>query len=210
MRSNAKTARLLAAALGAVVLTAPAQSDISNTNSARDWASDSTVLFAAAPAAGRAVERRRPVRGSYGPDPAIFALVQRAADEAGIPRDVMNYHVKRESGFRPDARNPKSTATGLLQVVKGSHEAIIGRKLTLSEHVSLMRQPAYALRVGAAHMRACADLTKNLYACHYHGHARFGGRIEMAARYFKPDSNGWLDRGSVAMPWAGDRTTGGA
>lgn len=150
----------------------------------------------------------------FKPDPAIVALVDRVASEAGIPVAVMRDHVRRESGFRPGARNPRSTATGLLQVIKSSHEAIIGRRLTLAEHIRLSSDPEYSLRVGAAHMKLCMTLIPGatalrLYDCHYHGHARFGGSIQMAAHFYRPDRNGWLAIGSVAMPWA-SREQGGA
>lgn len=188
-------------------LSVPALPDVTNSNSAREWVVDGPAVFSAARLERNAVDRRRPVRGSYGPDPTILALVDRVASEIGIPTSVMREHVRRESGFRPAARNPRSSATGLLQVVKGSHEAIIGRKLTMAEHVRLSSDPEHSLRVGAAHMRACMGLMPGaspakLYGCHYHGHARFGGRIEMAAAFYRPDRNGWLARGSVAMPWS--------
>lgn len=150
----------------------------------------------------------RPVRGSYAPDPNVYALVSKIADETGISRETMHYIVKRESGYRADARNPKSTATGLLQLIRGSHAAIIGRELSKAEHHRLASNAEYNLRVGAAHIKACKQLMPNASAdaiwrrCHIRGHAAVGGRIEMAAAHYSPDSSGWLARGSVAVPWA--------
>jgi soluble lytic murein transglycosylase-like protein len=155
----------------------------------------------------QATFQKQPVRQWRGPDPSIVAMVDREADRTGLPRTVMHDHVRRESGYVAHARNPKSTAKGLLQVLHGSHEAIVGRRMSRAEHFRLMADPAYALRVGAAHMKACQQLVGNdarrLYACHYHGHGKFGGRIQMAAVHFQPDSSGWLAQGSVALPWAG-------
>lgn len=135
----------------------------------------------------------------------LIEIVDRAADGVGVPREEMRFVVTRESGWRPDAQNSRSTATGLTQVVKGSHEAIIGRRLTLSEHRRLMKDPDHAARVGAAHWRMCRDLvghhvpaSKVWRACFYSGPANVGGRIEMAAAHFRPDSSGWLQRGSIA------------
>lgn len=141
-------------------------------------------------------------------DPAVVALVDTVADQAGLSRAVMHDHVRRESGYRPEARNPKSTAKGLLQVLHGSHEAIVQRRMSRAEHFRLMADPGYALRVGAAHMKACADLMPGASAhalwrnCHVRGHGAVGGNIRMAAAHFTPDSGGWLARGSVAAPWA--------
>lgn len=175
--------------------------------SARAFITEQAGFFAPVATAQVASKRRHGVRGSYAPDPTIVALVDRAADQAGLDRAVVRYHVARESSFRPDARNPRSTAKGLLQVIRGSHEAIVGRRMSLEEHLRLMAQPEYAMRVGLAHMKACVALmpgasVKQVYACHYHGHGRFGGRIQMAAAYYRPDAGGWLARGSVAMPWS--------
>lgn len=152
--------------------------------------------------------RRRSVRAPYTPDPAILAMVDKVADENGIPRSIMRFHVQKESGYDPRARNPKSTATGLLQLIKGSHEVIAGRILTREEHFRLAMNPEYNLRLGAAHIRECMShmpgasaqaLWKN---CHVRGHRSVGGDIRVAATYFKPDSQGWLAKGSVAVPWA--------
>ena len=164
------------------------------------------LLDAAAPA--RMFSDDRPVATwtrQRRPNPQIVALVDSVADQSGLPRHVMHDHVRRESGYRPDAKNPQSTAKGLLQVIHGSHEAIVQRRMSRAEHFRLMADPVYALRVGAAHMKACQQLVGNdarrLYSCHYNGHARFGGRIQMAAAHFTPDNAGWLQRGSVA--WLG-------
>lgn len=153
-------------------------------------------------------EVKRPVRARYTPDPTLVKLAMRIADESGIPRNVMHYHIMRESGYNPRARNPKSTATGLLQLIKGSHEIIAGRRLTKQEHFRLAKNPEYNLRLGAAHIKACMQLLPGASAntlwkrCHVAGHAKVGGRIEIAASYFQTDKNGWLSRGTVAMPWS--------
>lgn len=151
---------------------------------------------------------KRPVRARYTPDPSLVNLAMQIADETGIPRDVMNYHIVRESGYNPNARNPKSTATGMLQLIKGSHEVIAGRILTREEHFRLAKDPEYNLRLGAAHIRGCMQLMPGASAnalwkkCHMAGHKNVGGDIRMAASYFKTDQNGWLSRGTIAMPWS--------
>ena len=187
---------LLPMVTAALLVTAPAVSDGGNTLYALIDYNTRQATF-----------QKQPVRQWRGPDPSIVAMVDREADRTGLPRTVMHDHVRRESGYIANARNPKSTAKGLLQVLHGSHEAIVGRRMSRAEHFRLMADPAYALRVGAAHMKACQQLVGNdarrLYACHYHGHGKFGGRIQMAAAHFQPDSSGWLAQGSVALPWAG-------
>lgn len=153
-------------------------------------------------------KRRRAVRARYEPDPAILAMVDKVADESGIPRSIMRFHVQKESGYDPRARNPKSTATGLLQLIKGSHEVIAGRILTKEEHFRLAMNPEYNLRLGAAHIKECMAHMPGASAdtlwrkCHVRGHRSVGGDIRVAATYFKPDSQGWLAKGSVAVPWA--------
>jgi hypothetical protein len=44
-------------------------------------------------------------------------LIQRASQETGIPANILTGLFAQESGFRPDARNPRSTATGIGQVL---------------------------------------------------------------------------------------------
>lgn len=151
--------------------------------------SDPVAVAGATP---RSVPRQRAARrGGATPDRGIVALVDRVADETGVPRGVMHFHVRMESGYRPAARNPASTATGLLQPIRGSHAAIIGRPLTHAEHFALARDPEHNLRVGAAHIRACIDLmpgasAQRLWrACHVAGHGNVGGRIEMAAAHYQ-------------------------
>lgn len=44
-------------------------------------------------------------------------LIQKASQETGIPANILTGLFAQESGFRPDARNPRSTATGIGQVL---------------------------------------------------------------------------------------------
>jgi len=92
---------------------------------------------------------------------AIKQIVMRTAGRYGVPAHVADYHARRESGYRAAARNPKSTAKGVLQVVKGTHEAIIGRRLTLQEHLQLMSDPKHGAAVGMAHIAACFEARPN-------------------------------------------------
>jgi len=83
----------------------------------------------------------------------------RAAAEAAVryrvPVEVVAYHVKRESGGNPHARNPKSTAKGVLQVLHGSHAAIIGKNISRNEHFQMLSDPNHGAAVGVAHIAAC-------------------------------------------------------
>lgn len=180
----------------ALLISAPAISDGGNSLYALIAADANQVTF-----------QKQRVRQWRGADPVIVAMVDRAADRSGLPRYVMHDHVKKESGYRPNARNPKSTAKGLLQVLHGSHEAIVGRRMSRAEHFRLMADPDYALRVGAAHMKACAELMPGASShalwrrCHVAGHGAVGGSIRQAAAHYSADTSGWLQRGTVALPW---------
>ena len=88
---------------------------------------------------------------------AVKQIVLNTASRYGVPAHVADYHARRESGYRAAARNPHSTAKGVLQVVKGTHEAIIGRRLTLNEHLHMMSDPVHGAAVGMAHIAACME-----------------------------------------------------
>lgn len=49
--------------------------------------------------------------------PDLDPLIQKAAQETGIPANLLTGLFAQESSFRPDARNPRSTATGIAQVL---------------------------------------------------------------------------------------------
>jgi len=136
--------------------------------------------------------------------------IAESAWKSGTPGDasLTGLIIQQESGGNARARNPASTATGLGQFIRGTHAAILGRPLTLAEHVSLASVPEHNAALTAAHLRACMDRMPGASpaavwrGCHYYGLANVGSRTEHARAYFRTDNNGWLERGSVAMPWA--------
>ncbi len=87
----------------------------------------------------------------------VKIVVLATARKFGVPAHVADYHALRESGYRAAARNPNSTAKGVLQVVKGTHEAIIRRRLTLTEHLRMMSDAQHGAAVGMAHIAACME-----------------------------------------------------
>jgi hypothetical protein len=64
-----------------------------------------------APAPQQPVQQRAMAPAEYEP------LIQKAAQETGIPPQILTGLLAQESGFRPDARNPRSSATGIAQVL---------------------------------------------------------------------------------------------
>lgn len=190
-----------------VLLAAPAVPE-EDSQSARAFITEQAALLVNEPTSGVYTSRVRPVRGSYAP-PALASLAQRLSKEAGVSYETVAYIVQRESGWDPRARNPKSTATGLLQLIRGSHIAISGQFMTKEEHFRMASDPERNLRVGIAHIKECmvnmpgANADSIWRRCHIRGHAAVGGRIQNAALHYKPktDSSGWLARGSVALPW---------
>jgi hypothetical protein len=123
-------------------------------------------------------------------DPAIRAAVYREADRFGVPRHVVDEHVRRESGWNVYAANPSSTARGLFQLVRGSHAEIIGRPLSYQEHRRMAFDPTHNARLGLAHIRACMDAMPGASAerlwrrCHVQGHAAVGTSIKAARDYY--------------------------
>lgn len=87
----------------------------------------------------------------------VKAVVLATARRFGVPEHVADYHARRESGYRAAARNPKSTAKGVLQVIHGTHEAIVGRRMSLTEHLALMSDARHGAAVGMAHIAACME-----------------------------------------------------
>jgi hypothetical protein len=156
-------------------------------------------------------------------DPTLVSIVDREADRFGVPRDVARFHVARESSWNPSARNPASTAKGLMQPVRGSHAAIIGRALDTRQHLRLAADASHNAAVGMAHIRACMDFMPGASAaalwrrCHVAGHGNVGGSIRRAREHYARvvENRGWLAAGSVALPadmsaWSSFRSGGGA
>jgi hypothetical protein len=121
---------------------------------------------------------------------ANYQIAVRAGNRIGVPESYTRFVVAKESGGNAAARNPASTATGLGQFIRGTHAAIIGRPLTLAEHVSLASVPEHNAALTAAHLRACLDampgaspaaLWRN---CHYYGLANVGGSIDRARSHY--------------------------
>jgi Transglycosylase SLT domain len=124
-------------------------------------------------------------------DANLVATVYASADRFGVPRHIAHYHVDRESGWNVTAKNPASTATGLFQMIRGSHAEIIGKPLTRQEHASLARKPEHNANVGMAHIRACMDAMPGASEhalwkkCHYYGHSNVGTSIKVARAHYQ-------------------------
>lgn len=120
------------------------------------------------------------------PSDQILRLITRQARLVGVPVEIALDHARRESGYRCAARNPRSSATGLFQLIDGSAAAIAGRAVSRAERMDC----ALGARLGLAHIRACMDLMPGASSlalwrrCHVGGHARVGGNIHHAAKYF--------------------------
>lgn len=66
---------------------------------------------AQAPMVQAPVQRQALAPAEYEP------LIKAASDQTGVPAHLLSALYAQESGFRPDARNPKSTAAGIGQVL---------------------------------------------------------------------------------------------
>lgn len=123
-------------------------------------------------------------------DPQIVAMVDKARQDFGVRRDVVDYAVKRESGWDVAAANPASTARGLFQVIRGTHAEIIGRPLTYAEHRALSFNPRHHVNVGMAHLRMCQDAMPGASAhriwkgCHHDGPAAAGTTMKAARAHY--------------------------
>lgn len=137
--------------------------------------------------AAREPNRNRPISQLA---EANFQIAVRAGNRVGVPESYTRFVVAKESGGNAAARNPASTATGLGQFIRGTHAAIIGRPLTLAEHVSLASVPEHNAALTAAHLRACLDAMPGASpavvwkSCHYQGLGNVGGSIDRARAHY--------------------------
>jgi hypothetical protein len=123
-------------------------------------------------------------------DPQVVALVERSARDFGVRKDVVDYTLKRESGWQVAAANPASTARGLFQVIRGTHAEIVGRPLSYAEHRALSFNPKHHVNVGMAHLRMCQDAMPGASAhriwkgCHHDGPAAAGTTMKAARAHY--------------------------
>jgi len=113
-------------------------------------------------------------------------IVARVARDMGVRNEVAVFAVKKESNYNCKARNPSSTATGMLQVVRASAAAIVGRPVSRAE----LQDCEFGTAVGMAHLALCQDLLpgRSPYTiwrdCHYWGPANVGGDIRDAHKFY--------------------------
>ncbi len=121
---------------------------------------------------------------------ANWQLAIRAGERLGIPAHVTSYHVAKESGGNQYARNPKSTATGLAQVVYRTHIAITGEQLSKQEHFRLATDPVRSANIMAAHIAACREQRPDWSPTQLHrlgymaGLANCGSSLNRAAQHY--------------------------
>lgn len=134
----------------------------------------------------------RPARkGRASARPDMIQIVEQEARRFGVPVEIALYHAKRESGFSPAAKNPASTAKGTLQVIRGSHAAIIGRNLSLSEHLALAGDATHGTRAGMAHIAAAYEARPHWTPdqlwrrCHVAGLDNCGTSLSRAAAIYR-------------------------
>lgn len=94
----------------------------------------------------------------------LKAVAREAAERAGVPAEMFVRQIQQESGFRPDAHNAASNATGVAQIVPRWHPDVDPRDPVASLW--------YAARLMAGH------------------YARFGSWRKALAAY---NWSGWLD-----------------
>lgn len=136
----------------------------------------------------------------------MASLVDTEADRFALPRELVHYHIRRESSYDPVARNPRSTAKGLTQIIRGTHGAITRQPLTRGEHFAKASDPTHNLRVGLAHVAAAYRANPGWSAdrlwrrCHVAGLANCGTSLNEAARIYESVTtrSGWIQLGSVA------------
>jgi hypothetical protein len=169
-------------AAAAIILTLPA-------------AADSALDFWRTNAPGHAASRAkepldiRPEKQRRA-DPYVVALVDKAAHDFGVRKELADFTVKRESGWNVAAANRASTARGLFQVIRGTHADIIGRPLSYAEHRALSFDAKHHVNVGMAHLRMCQDAMPGASAariwkqCHHDGPAAAGTRMEAARAHY--------------------------
>lgn len=186
-------------ALAAAAVTARADMGLS------DDTARSMYIHASAPLVGRFVSSSQGMTGvrSY-----AAQLVVREAQRQGIDPSVALRIAKLESGFNHRARNPSTGASGLLQLMPRSAEALEpGSSRYLFD-------PEVNARVGVKHMVRCvqsgARTGDEIARCHVAGWGGWNRRLRRSAERYKHQyvamyrstrvlDSGWLARGPGSL-----------
>ena len=118
------------------------------------------------------------------------ATARHMARQVGVRESLASYVVRRESGGNMAARNPRSSATGAMQVIDGTAAAIAGRQVSKAE-----RKTEIGIALGVAYLKTCqmAMPTAADHAiwrsCFYYGHGAVGGDLAFARQAFAQLNN---------------------
>jgi hypothetical protein len=131
--------------------------------------------------------------------PKLSQMIKKVSKVGGVPQPLIHDHVRRESSYSCTAKNPVSSATGPLQVIKGSNEAITGEYYSSKQaHVNALKSDCEkALKIGVSHMKQCMHIhprrlmeTDLAYSariwknCHVRGHGNAKGGIAGANAHY--------------------------
>lgn len=119
------------------------------------------------------------------PSKQPYVAVTQMAEAVGVRPSLAIYVMRRESGGRLDARNPRSSATGAMQVIDGTAANIAGRPVSRAE-----RKTQLGIALGVAYLKTCQMALPGVSdaatwtRCYVTGHGNVGGNITHARTAF--------------------------
>lgn len=96
----------------------------------------------------------------------FIAKVKVVAATLGIPADWLMVVMYKESRLKPNAKNPKSTATGLIQWLESTAEGL-GTTTAKLAAMNGLQQLDYVLAYYKPYAKRCKSLTDTYLAVHY-------------------------------------------
>lgn len=104
-----------------------------------------------------------------------------ASRKYGIPKSIIKGIIAVESGFRPSANNPNSSATGLMQLTR----AAAADTFTPYE---LLGDPAINIDAGAAYLAKMRDVTGSIYeaiVAYHDGPGNWRNNIDVGGKEYR-------------------------